>query len=153
VPVVLGHNIYDIASSPEIYDIVWVNFPYDEAPYEPGPDRHPGLVLSKSVFKDKNTELNYASLQIAYGTSQPQNDRLPWEVLRVHNYVALDRCGLCRDTSFILSRVQRLLWCEEYFPISEHGTPILGKLPHAQILALKTLKEVRDALKKKSSND
>ena len=148
MPKVLGFDCYSVNSAPEAYDIIWVNFPYHEEPYSPGPDRHPGLVLNKRVFTDSSSGHDYATLQVMYGTSQPQKGkRQPWEYLNVHNSVALDQSGLYCDTYFIIERTQRLVWCEEYMPPSEYGTPILGKLPMEYILQLKKLKEIRDALK------
>lgn len=81
-----------------------------------------------------------------YGTSRPQNDQKPWKFLRIHNYMALEKSGLFCDTYFIVDRVQRLFWSEEYMPPSDYGTPILGKLPVEYILQLKKLKEIREAL-------
>jgi len=147
LPTVLGHKCYPVNSAPQAYDIIWANFPYNEHPYTPGPDRHPCLVLNTKVFKDNNTGNDYASLQVMYGTSKSQKDRLkPWEYLHIHNYNALNQSGLFCETYFLVGRTQRLLWCEEYMPLTEHGTPILGKIPMDYILQLKKLKEIRDAM-------
>lgn len=148
MPRALGHECYPVNSAPDAYDIIWANFPYDEEPYNPGPDKHPCLVLSKKVFTEARSGVDYASIQVMYGTSKPQRDRLPpWAYLHIHNYIALERCGLFRETYFIVNRVQRLLWCEEYMPNTDYGSPILGKLPHDYILQLKKLKEIRDAIR------
>ena len=148
MPEALGHQCYPVNSAPEAYDIIWANFPYDEEPYNPGPDRHPCLVLSKKVFLDQRTGNDYATLQVMYGTSKPQSSKLPpWEYLHVHNYIALGRCGLFRETYFIVNRIQKILWCEEYMPNTEHGSPILGKLPMDYVLQLNKLKEIRDAMR------
>ena len=89
-------------------------------------------------------KLVIATLQIMYGTSQSQKDSCPpWDYHKVHNFNALTECGLWRETYFRLDRVTRVLWCEEYFPNTEYGTPILGKLPRDHILALLSKKEVR----------
>ena len=146
MPQILGHDCYPVTTAPRAFDITWCNFPYREVPYEPGPKRHPALVLSISVHKHAASGLDYATLQVAYGTSQPQNGRPPYEILHIHNYNALMRAGLCRETWFDLERVQRILWAEEYFPPADHGSPILGKLNHDQIIRLQTVKEVRDAI-------
>jgi len=147
VPLALGHECYPVNTAPEAYDIIWANFPYDEEPYEPGPQRHPCLVLNKKVFKDSRTGHDYASLQVMYGTSQNQRERVPpWEYLHIHNYDATNRCGLYRETFFMVGRIQRILWCEEYMPNLQNGSPILGRLPHDYILSLKKLKEIREAV-------
>ncbi|PHR61802.1 MAG: hypothetical protein COA43_01130 [Robiginitomaculum sp.] len=140
-------DTYPVPSAPQAYDIVQARFPYNEEPYKPGPKRRPCLVLAVQANVD-NSGTHYATVQVAYGTSQAQPNRPPWEYFHVHNYTALDRSGLCRDTYFIVTRVQWLLWCEDYFPVvKELETPILGHLPHNHILALKNLKDVRDSMR------
>lgn len=147
---VYGLNAYAVNTAPDAYDIVSVAFPYRENPGEPGPKLRPGLVLSKSVHTEEKTGTPYATLQIAYGTSASVRNINPLDVFDVHNYVALQKSGLCSDTHFLLSRIQKLMWCEEFFPIVEKfETPVMGKLPHDHIISLKKVKEVRDSLKSK----
>ena len=147
MPLVLGHECYPVNSAPLAYDIAWARFPYDEEPYEPGSDHHPCLVLNTKVFTDSTSGHDYASVQIMYGTSQNQKDRRPpWDYHKIHNYNALIECGLWRETYFCLDRTTRVLWCEEYFPNTDYGTPILGKMPRDHIQALLKLKEVRKSV-------
>lgn len=146
----MGHKTYAVQTAPQAFDIARVAFPYIESPTKPGPKLRPGLVLAVKAFSDKKSGLDYASVQMAYGTSKPQTDRPPWDSIHIHNYDALMRSGLCLDTWFRLDRIQWVLWCAEYFPIIEEiGTPILGKLPHDYILTLKKIKEMRAAIKEK----
>lgn len=152
MPDILGHECYFVNTAPEAYDIIWANFPYDDEPYNPGPDRHPCLVLNKKVFSDKKTGKDYATLQVMYGTSSPQKGkRNVWEYLHVHNFNALTECGLFCETYFIVERTQRLFWCKDYMPYSEQGSPILGKLPMEYIMQLKLLKKMRDEVRKLKS--
>lgn len=147
MPLVLGHECYPVNTAPIAYDIVMGRFPYEEEPHIPGPDFHPCLVLNTKVFKDNTTGHDYATVQIMYGTSQNQKDRRnPWDYHKIHNYIALGECGLWRETYFCLDRVTRVLWCEEYFPNTEYGTPILGKMPRDHILELLKVKEVRKVI-------
>ena len=147
---VLGLNAYAVTSAPQAYDIVRVAFPYTEMPGEPGPKCRPGLVLSVSAHVERSTNIPYATVQVAYGTSsgysRTVNRAGPENVLRVHNYTALQRSGLSQDTYFVLSKNQKLMWCEEFFPqIEEWNTPIMGKLPRDHVFTLQKLKEIRDS--------
>lgn len=154
MPLVLGHDCYFVNTAPEAYDIIWARFPYDEEPHNPGPVHHPCLVLNKKVFKDSSSGEDYATLQVMYGTSKPQKDkRQVWEYLHIHNYNALAQSGLCRETYFIVDRIQTLFWCKEYMPYTEHNTPILGKLSMEYIMQLKLLKEMRNEIASLNSNN
>ena len=145
---VLGLNAYAVETAPQAYDIVNVAFPYRENPGEPGPKTRPCLVLSVSVHTESKTNNPYATMQVAYGTSAPQNGS-KLDIFRVHNYVALQRSGLATNTYFCLDRIQTLMWCEEFFPVIDaFGTPVIGRLPHDYIIALKKQKEIRDELKR-----
>ena len=147
---VLGLSAYAVTSAPNAYDIVSVAFPYQENRGEPGPKCRPGLVLSKSVHKESGTGAPYATIQVAYGTSSLKvRERYPpWDIFEVHNYVALQQSGLCQNTCFVLNRIQKLMWCEEFFPvIGDLETPIMGHLPHEHIISLSKLKEVRDGIR------
>ena len=146
---VLGLNAYPVPTAPDAYDIVQVAFPYREAPCEPGPKLRPCLVLSKSVHRERVTGNPYATLQVAYGTSRKPRRINPWDMLHVHNYEALYRSGLSKTTFFVLGRIQKLMWCEEFFPVNQSfETPILGRLPQDHILTLNKTKEIRDELRR-----
>ena len=127
-------------------------FPYKQNPGEPGDKSRPGLVLSVSALVEPKTGNQYATMQVAYGTSQePPNFVL--DVFHIHNWDALNRAGLCKDTYFCLEDVHQLMWCEEFFPmIQEFGTAIMGSLPQEYILMLKNQKTIRDELKRKGLN-
>lgn len=152
---VLGLSAYAVTTAPAAYDIVSVAFPYKENPGEPGPKCRPGLILSMSAHTERATGRPYATVQVAYGTSslRVRDRHPPWDIFDVHNYVALQQSGLCTDTHFVLSRIQKLMWCEEFFPIVDRQeTPIMGRLPHDHIISLTKLKEVRDELKRRTLN-
>jgi len=141
---VLGLEAYAVETAPQAYDIASVAFPYKENPGTPGPKTRPCLVLSVSVHVETRTSNPYATMQVAYGTSATQKG-FPLDIFRVHNFEALQRSGLSKDTYFCLDRIQTLMWCEEFFPIMESfGTPIMGRLPYDYIIRLKQQKEIRD---------
>jgi len=143
-----GLSPYPVTTAPQAYDIVSAAFPYQEHPSKPGPKLRPSLVLSVSAHTDEKLKQNYATLQVAYGTSSKLSNISKLDLFHVHNYVALQRSGLSKNTYFRLDRILTLMWCGEFFPIiDKFETPIMGHLPQEHILSLKTQKEIRDDLR------
>ena len=139
----LGLTPYPPNTAPQAYDIVYGCFPFEEDPGEPGKPR-PCLVLSTKLI---DGDVPYVVLQVAYGTSKITRSLERYnrvDYLRVHNYEALDRAGLSKDTLFVLARIKRLMWSQEWFPtIPNFGTPIMGRLTEAHITELQLLREIR----------
>ena len=118
-----GWTCYPLSTAPAPYDTVWCRFPYNEAPNQPGPVPHPGLIRQAFADQDGNPWV-----RVVYGTSV-EPFRTGNQYFSVAKLVDMDMCGLKCATRFCLARTSEVPYCVEYFPSAPgKETPILGHM-------------------------
>jgi len=131
----MGWTFYDLASLPEVYDIVWCKWPQREDKNMPGPIARPVLVRETRVMQMGETK--YGAVLISYASGQGIDDVSRSCDLCIEDDKEIRAAGLHKPTRFSLSLGDKKLlpWCEEYFLPPEYvkGAGLtLGKLTTAQ---------------------
>jgi hypothetical protein len=133
----MGYSLYDLASLPRQYHIVWCLYPRREDKLAPRPVARPTLVLDVRV----NAEEKKAALIVAYGTGVLDEATQGKIDLIIDDWDEVRALGLHKPTRFALapqSRMQ-LPWCAEYFVPPTYAAAagiIAGSLDDGQIRRL-----------------
>lgn len=144
-----GEPFLPVEEAPEYGSIVWTRFPEEVG--KPGPKPRPALVLATGL-NDKHKP-PYATLQVAYGTSNLKLDRpISKTHLIIQNVVSLNQMRLPQATRFDLDHIIWLPWSSRFFePRPGNLTPKIGELSQTYIQKLELLKAVRAAMKVRQS--
>lgn len=140
-----GEPFLPIEEAPTYGSIVWTRFP--EVKGVPGPKCRPALVLATGLNQKHAPE--YATVQVAYGTSNLKLDRPVSQLhLIVQNISALNQFRLPQTTRFDLDQIIWLPWSSRWFQAREgYLTPKIGDLTSDYIQRLEVLKGVRAAVR------
>jgi hypothetical protein len=133
---------YPFETLPRPLDVVWSQFPYDEARGVPAIEPHPALVFETNEYRPGE----YA-VKVAYGTSNvTRADRAQHFV--VSNWNAMQFAGLNRETFFDLGRFKWLPWTDAWFTSPDpqkYATPVIGRIVDDGIASLRYVLEQRRA--------
>jgi hypothetical protein len=140
----MGWTFYDLASLPEVYDIVWCKWPQREDKNMPEPIVRPVLVRETRVMQIDETK--YGAVLISYASGQGIDDVSRSRDLCIEDQKEYRAAGLHKPTRFSLSPGDKKLlpWCEEYFVPPEYvkGAGLtLGKLTTGATRALAGMPE------------
>ena len=110
-------NLYDPATAPSVFEVVWCKWPRREDKLGPGPWVRCVLVLDVRPMIDQRTNKQFAAITAAYGTGA---ENVSVDDLKQHLYIMggeFAALGLHKPTVFKLDlqNRKRLAWSEEYF--------------------------------------
>ena len=112
----------------------------------PGPKKRPVLILSVMAHQVK--ELQFVTVQSAYGTSQNKGKANVKTQLLIENVHALNMARLFQATRFDLSKTRWIPWSERWFePAPGSPTPVMGRLPDSYMQRLEVLRVLKDLSK------
>jgi hypothetical protein len=137
----MGWTFYDLASLPEIYDIVWCKWPQRENKGLPGEIVRPVLVRETRIMEQEDGT-RYGAAVISYASGEGIDETSRRIDLCIETRQAFQAAGLHKPTRFSLNLADRkfLPWCREYFVPPEYvknAGLILGRLTEAQKEALR----------------
>jgi hypothetical protein len=133
----MGLTLYDPATAPEVYDIVWCKWPRREDKLAPGDWVRCVLVVDVRRMVDERTDQEYALVTAQYGTGKENlefHELADNVVIERHEFRDL---GLHKPTVFQmdLRNRKRLPWCVEYFvpkPYLLSENIVAGRLNESQ---------------------
>jgi hypothetical protein len=145
----MGWTFHDLASLPEVYDIVWCKWPQREDKNRPGKFVRPVLVRETRIMQ--SGDVQYGAVLISYASGEGIDDKSRSIDLCIEDRREFEAAGLHKPTRFSLSLADRKLlpWCEEYFVPPQYvknAGLVLGKLTAAQ------RERLRDGLKKRGQS-
>jgi hypothetical protein len=118
----MGLKLYDPATAPEVYDVVWCKWPRREDKLAPGSWVRCVLVVDVRRMVDDRDGQEYALITAQYGTGKEN-----LEFRELANNIVIERhevraLGLHKPTVFQmdLNNRKRLPWCVEYFVPKEY---------------------------------
>jgi hypothetical protein len=118
----MGLKLYDSATEPEVFNVVWCKWPRREDKLAPGSWIRCVLVIDVRRMIDDRTEKEYSLITAVYGTGKENVDPSDLAnnlVIESHEFRGL---GLHKPTvfKFDLANRKRLPWCVEYFVPKEY---------------------------------